>query len=43
MPSSRIVEIEAGTTVSVVVVEDTTEGVHIAKVVGSGKPDPPPC
>ena len=41
--SSRTVEIEGGTTVSVVVVEDTTEGVHIEEDVGFGEPDPPAC
>ena len=28
---------------SVVDAEDTTEGVQITKVVGSGEPDPPAC
>ena len=41
--SSRIVEIAGGTTDGAVVAEDTTEGVQIAEVVGSGEPDPPSC
>ena len=41
--SSRTVEIAGGTADSVVVTEDTTEGVQITKVVGSRKPDPPAC
>ena len=41
--SSRTVEIAGGTDDSVVVVEDTTEGVQISKDVGSGEPDPPAC
>ena len=40
---SRTVEIAGGTTDSAVVAEDTTEGVQIAEVVGSGEPDPPVC
>ena len=39
--SSRIVEIEGGTTDGVVVAEDTTEGVQIAEDVSSGIPGPP--
>ena len=41
--SSRIVEIEGGTTNSAVVIEDTSEGVQIAEGVGSGQPHPPAC
>ena len=41
--SSRNVEIEEGTADTVVDVDDTTKGVHITEVVGSGKPDPPAC
>ena len=41
--SSRNVEIAGGTADSVVVVEDTTEGVQTTEVVGSGEPDPPAC
>ena len=41
--SSRTVEIAGGTADSVVVVEDTTEGVHIVEDVGFGEPDPPAC
>ena len=41
--SSRTVEIAGGTADSVVVSEDTTEGVQITEVVGSGEPDPPVC
>ena len=41
--SSRDVAIARGTADSVVVDEDTTEGVQITKVVGSGEPDPPAC
>ena len=37
--SSQTVEIEGGTTDSVVIAEDTTEGVQIAEDVGSRKPD----
>ena len=39
--SSRNVEIAGGTADSVVDTEDTTEGVQITKVVGSGESDPP--
>ena len=41
--SSRNVEIAGGTADNVVDAEDTTEGVQITKVVGSGEPDPPAC
>ena len=41
--SSRTVEIAGGTADSVVVVEDTTEGVQITEEVGWGEPDPPSC
>ena len=41
--SSRTVEILGGIADSVVVAEDTTEGILIAEDVGSGKPDPPFC
>ena len=41
--SSRNVEIEVGTVDSDVSDEDTTEGVQITEVVGSGKPHPPAC
>ena len=41
--SSRNVEIAGGTADSAVVAEDTTEGVHIIEVVGSGESDPPAC
>ena len=41
--SSRNVEIAGGTADNVVDAEDTTEGVQITKVVGSGEPDPPVC
>ena len=41
--SSRTVEIEGGTADCVVDAEDTTEGVDITEVVGSGEPDPPTC
>ena len=40
---SRDVEIEGGTADSTVADEDTTEGVQIIEVVGSGEPDPPAC
>ena len=40
---SRTVEIAGGTADSAVVAEDTTEGVQILEVVGSGEPDPPAC
>ena len=39
--SSRTVEIVWGTADSVVDAEDTTKGIKIKEVVGSGKPDPP--
>ena len=41
--SSRDVEIARGTANSVVADEDTTEGVQITEVVGSGEPNPPAC
>ena len=41
--SSRNVEIAGGTADSVVHAEDTTEGVQITEVVGSGEPDLPAC
>ena len=41
--SSRTVEIEGGTDDSVVVTEDTTEGVQITEEMGSGEPDLPAC
>ena len=41
--SSRIAEIGGSTADSVVDVVDTTEGVQITEVVGSGEPDPPAC
>ena len=41
--SSRNVEIMEGTADSVVEAEDTTEGVQITEVVGSGESDPPTC
>ena len=41
--SSRNVEIAGGTADSVVAAEDTTEGVQITEVVGSGRPNPPAC
>ena len=41
--SSRTVEIAGGTTESDVDAEDTTEGVQITEVVGSGEPEPPAC
>ena len=40
---SRTLEIAGGTTDSAVVAEDTTEGVQIREVMGSGEPDPPAC
>ena len=40
---SRNVEIAGETADSVVADEDTTEGVKITKVVGSGGPDQPAC
>ena len=41
--SSQTVEITGGTDESVVVAEDTIEGVQITEEVGSGTPDPPAC
>ena len=41
--SSRNAEIAGGTADSVVDGEDTTEGVQITEVVGSGEPDPLAC
>ena len=41
--SSRDVAIARGTADSVVADEDTTEGVQITEVVGSGEPNPPAC
>ena len=41
--SSRNVEVAGGTVDSVVDVVDTTEGVQITEVVGSGELDPPTC
>ena len=41
--SSRNVEISGGTSDSAFDAEDTTEGVYIIEVVGSGDPDPPTC
>ena len=41
--SSKNVEIAGGTADSAVIAEDTTEGVQITEVVGSGKSDPPAC
>ena len=41
--SSRDLAIAGSTIDSVVVDEDTTEGVHTIYVVGSGEPDPPTC
>ena len=41
--SSKNVEIKGGTADSVVVDEDTTEGVQITEVVSSGEPDSPAC
>ena len=41
--SSRDLAIAGSTIDSVVVDEDTTEGVQITEVVGSGEPDPPAC
>ena len=41
--SSRTMEIAGGTTDSVIVAEDTTEGVQIAEDVGSKEPNPPAC
>ena len=39
--SSRTVEIAGGAADSAIDGEDTTGGVHITEVVGSGEPDPP--
>ena len=41
--SPRTVEIAGGNDDSAVDAEDTTEGVQITEVVGSGEPDPPTC
>ena len=41
--SSTTVEIAGGTADSVVDAEDTTKGVQITEVVGSGELDPPTC
>ena len=41
--SSRTLEIAGGTADSVVDAEDTSEGILITEVVGSGEPDPPAC
>ena len=41
--SSKYVEIAGGTADSVVNALDTTEGVQITEVVGSGEPNPPAC
>ena len=41
--SSRTMEIAGGTTDSVVDAEDTTKGVHITEIVGSGEPDTSAC
>ena len=41
--SSRTQEIAGGTADSIVVAEDTTEGVQITEVVGSGESNPPAC
>ena len=41
--SSRNVEIAGGTFDNAVDAEDTTEGVQIIEVVGSGESDPPAC
>ena len=41
--TSRDVMIAGGTADSVVDGEDTTEGVQITEVVGSGEPDPLAC
>ena len=41
--SSRTVEIVGSIADSVVDAEDTTEGVQITEVVGSGEPNPPTC
>ena len=43
MSSSRNVEIAGDTADSVVNAKETTEGVHITEVVGSGEQDPPTC
>ena len=40
---SRTMKIAGGTADSVVHAEDTTEGVQITEVVGSGEPDLPAC
>ena len=41
--TSKNVEIAGGTADSAVDAEDTTEGVKITEVEGSGEPDPPAC
>ena len=41
--SSRNVKITGGTVDSVVDVVDTSEGVQITEVMGSGEPYPPAC
>ena len=41
--SSRNITIAGGTADSIVVSEDTTEGVQIVDDVGSGETDPPAC
>ena len=41
--SSRTMEIAGGPTDSAIVAEDTTEGVQITEVVGSGESDPLAC
>ena len=41
--SSRNLEIAGVTADSVVDVVDTTEGVQITEVMGSGEPNPPAC
>ena len=41
--SYRDVAIVGGPTDNVISDKDTTEGVQITEVVGSGKPDPPAC
>ena len=40
---SRTVEIAGDTADSAIDAKDTTEGVHITEVVGSGEPDKPAC
>ena len=41
--TSRNVEIAGGIADSAIADEDTTEGVQIREVMGSGEPDPPAC